>query len=332
MPDEFSHFISSIMNNVPNMDKAIISVHCHNDLGMGVANTLAAFKSGARQAEVTINGIGERAGNAALEELIMSLNVRKDIYQLESDINTRQLFNTSRMLSMIMAAPIPRNKPIVGANAFSHESGIHQHGMLSNRETYEIMTPESVGRRASEIVLGRHSGLHGFKKRIEELGVVLTDEEVTKAFGVFLKLADRKKEVFDEDIIQIAGAVLGKESNFFSLDYFNIMTGNTTIPTATVRLKVKDKILEEAATGDGPISAIFMAIEKASGIAAKLEEYNVHAVTSGRQAIGEVAALVTIEGKEYQGKGFSTDILKASARAYISALNRFKLATEEPGV
>jgi len=331
MPDEFGSFISSIMNNVPNIDKAVISVHCHNDLGMGVANTLAAFKSGARQAEVTVNGIGERAGNAALEELIMALNVRKDLHQLNSNIDSKQLYHTSRLLSVIMASPIPRNKPIVGANAFSHESGIHQHGMLSNRETYEIMTPESVGRDASEIVLGRHSGLHGFTKRIKELGIALTDEQIKSAFEIFLKLADRKKEVFDEDIMQIAGSVLGKKSTFFSLDYFNILTGNSVISTATVRVKVKDEVFEEAATGDGPISAIFQAIDKATGVSGKLEEYNVHAVTSGKLAIGEVSVLVEIDKVKYLGKGSSTDILKASARAYIAALNRYKLSMENNG-
>lgn len=328
MPDEFGTFISSIMNNVPNIDKAVISVHCHNDLGMGVANTLAAFKNGARQAEVTVNGIGERAGNAALEELIMALNVRKDLHQLNTNIDTRQLYNTSRMLSAIMASPIPRNKPIVGANAFSHESGIHQHGMLSNRETYEIMTPESVGRTASEIVLGRHSGLHGFTKRIKELGIMLSEEQLKSAFEVFLKLADRKKEVYDEDVMRIAGSVLGTESTFFNLDYFNILTGNSVISTATVRVIVDDEAHEEAATGDGPISAIFQAIDKATGINGRLEEYNVHAVTSGKQAIGEVSVLVVIDNVRYLGKGSSTDILKASARAYIGALNRYKLSLQ----
>ena len=331
MPDEVGHFISSIKNNVPNIDKAVISIHCHNDLGMAVANTLSAIKNGARQAEVSMNGIGERAGNAALEELVMALEVRKDLHQIETNIDTKQLFYTSKMLSTIIASPIPRNKPIIGANAFSHESGIHQHGMLSNRETYEIMTPQSVGRDASEIVLGRHSGLHGFTKRVDELGIVLSDEQKKGAFEVFLKLADRKKEVFDEDILQIAGAVLGTKSHFFDLDYFNITTGNKSIPTATVRVKVKDQVAEEAATGDGPISAIFQAIDKATGIVGKLEEYHVNAVTAGKQAIGEVSVLVAINEGTYQGKGSSTDILKASARAYIAALNKYKLALENNG-
>ncbi len=332
MPDEIGHFISSIKNNVPNIDKAIISIHCHNDLGMAVANTLSALKNGARQAEVSMNGIGERAGNAALEELVMSLNVRKDLHQIETNIDAKQLYYTSKMLSTIIASPIPRNKPIVGANAFSHESGIHQHGMLSHRETYEIMTPESVGREASEIVLGRHSGLHGFTKRVKELGIALSDEQISNAFKVFLSLADRKKEVFDEDILQIAGSVLGTESKFYTLDYFNVTSGNAAIPTATVRIKVDDEAHEEAATGDGSVSAIFHAIDKATGVKGKLEEYHVNAITSGKQAIGEVSLNVSINGTSFSGKGSSTDVLKASARAYISALNRYKLAAENGGL
>ena len=331
MPDEIGHLFASIMNNVPNIDKAILSTHNHNDLGMGVANTLSAIKNGAGQAEVSVNGIGERAGNAALEELVMALNVRKDIHDVETGIDTKQLFYTAKMLSTIIAAPIPRNKPIVGANAFSHESGIHQHGMLSNRETYEIMTPESVGRETSEIVLGRHSGQHGFNTRVKELGIALSEEQLANAFKVFLSVADRKKEIFDEDILQIAGSVLGTESNFFSLDYFNVTSGNAAIPTATVRIKIKDEAREEAATGDGPISAIFQAIDKATGLSGRLEEYHVNAVTAGKQAIGEVSVLVEIENEMYQGKGSSTDILKASARAYLSALNRYKLTLENSG-
>ena len=276
MPDEVSHFISSIKNNVPNIDKAVISIHCHNDLGMAVANTISALNAGAGQAEVSMNGIGERAGNAALEELVMALNVRKDLHGLETGIDSKQLFFTSKMLSTIIASPIPRNKPIIGANAFSHESGIHQHGMLSHRETYEIMTPESVGRDTSEIVLGRHSGLHGFTKRIRELGIMLSEEQISNAFKVFLSLADRKKEVYDEDILQIAGSVLGTKSHFFDLDYFNVMSGNAAIPTATVRVKIRDEEHEEASTGDGPISAIFQAIDKATGLSGKLEEYHVN--------------------------------------------------------
>ncbi len=331
MPDEYGSFISSIMNNVPNIDKAIISVHCHNDLGMAVANTLSAIKNGARQAEVSVNGIGERAGNASLEELVMALNVRKDVHGIETGIDTKQLYYTSRMLSMIIGSPLPRNKPIVGANAFSHESGIHQDGMLKNRETYEIMTPESVGRENSEIVLGRHSGKHGFKKRVGELGIALSDEEMDSAFQVFLKLADRKKEVFDEDILSICGSVLGKETSIYSLEYFKLSVGTNMTPTADVKIKIEGETFEGSAEGDGSVSAIFNALEKATGIQTKLEEYHVHAVTSGKLAIGEVNITVDIGGKKFQGKGSSTDTMKASARAYISALNRHKMAQQNNG-
>ncbi|MDC7126597.1 MAG: 2-isopropylmalate synthase [Spirochaetales bacterium] len=331
MPDEIFDFISSIRNNVPNIDKAIISTHCHNDLGLAVANSISAIKAGARQAEVTINGIGERAGNGALEELVMALNVRKDITNIDTNIDTKQLYYTSKLLSAIIASPIPRNKPIVGANAFSHESGIHQHGMISNRETYEIMTPESVGRDSSEIILGRHSGLHGFSNRVKELGFNLTDEQIKTAFEDFLKLADRKKEVFDEDILSIAGSILGKDSCFYDLDYFHITSGNAAIPTGTVRIKYDEQQKEEAATGDGPISAIFQAIDKATNIPAKLEEFNVSAITAGKQALGEVSVIININGEHYGGNGSSTDILEASARAYVNAINRYKLTTELTG-
>ena len=331
MPGEIGNFIASIKNNVPNIDKAVISIHCHNDLGMAVANTLSAIQNGARQAEVTINGIGERAGNAALEELIMSMNVRKDIYNIESNIDSKQLYRTSRLLSTIISSPIPRNKPIVGANAFSHESGIHQHGMLSNRETYEIMTPKSVGRDDSEMILGRHSGLHGFTKRVKELGLRLVDEKIKLAFEEFLKLADRKKEVYDEDIFQIVGNILGTSAKFFDMDYFNIISGNSVIPTATVRIKNDKKSDEAAATGDGPISAIFQSIDNATGVSGKLEEFNISAVTAGKQAIGEASVIVKIDDKSWGGKGNSTDILEASARAYLNALNRYKLASENNG-
>ena len=324
-PEEFGNFIKSIKERVPNIDKAVISVHCHNDLGLAVANTLCAIKNGARQAEVTINGIGERAGNAALEELVMAINVRKDILPYTTGIKTKQLFNTSRLLSNIITFPIPRNKPIVGENAFSHESGIHQDGVIKKRETYEIMTPESVGKGSSNIILGRHSGMHGFKKRISELGLSLTDAELKLAYSTFLSIADRKKQIYDEDLFVIVSEILGKETDIFKLDYFNILSGNVSIPTATVRIVEKDKLYEEASTGDGPVDAIFRAIEKATGITATLKEYAVQAVTPGKQALGEVSVIIEVNKTDYNGRGSSTDILEASAMAYVNALNRYKL-------
>ncbi len=322
VPDEFSGFITSILNRVPNIDKAVISVHCHNDLGLGVANTIQAVKAGARQIEVTVNGIGERAGNAALEEAVMALNVRNDCLPFETGINTRQLYNTSRLVANIIGFPIPRNKPIVGENAFAHESGIHQDGMLKNRSTYEIMTPETVGKEESSIVLGRHSGKHGFLRRITELGFSLSEQELDSIYKRFLEIADRKKEVYDEDLYAIVSEELGKQYATYTLEYFNIISGNMAVPTATVRIRTEHELLEEAATGDGPVDAVFKAIDRLSGITAILKEYIVHAVTPGKQAMGEVAVALEIDGIRSAGRGSSTDIIEASARAYINALNR----------
>lgn len=324
IPDEFGRFIKQIMEGVPNMDKAVLSVHCHNDLGLAVANTISAVIQGARQVELTINGIGERAGNAAMEEFVMSMNVRKDLLPFTVDINTSQIFNTSRLVSNIIGFPIPRNKPIVGENAFAHEAGIHQDGVLKHSQTYEIMTPQSVGRESSSIVLGRHSGKHGFKKRLQELGLFLHDKEIESAYSRFLHISDRKKEVYDEDLYVIVSEELGRDLATYSLEYFNIISGNMSVPTATVKIKSEESIREEAATGDGPVDATFRAIERVTGIEATLLEYVVQAITPGKQAMGEVSVTVIIEGKKYIGRGSSTDILEASARAYVNALNRYK--------
>ncbi|MFW5693738.1 MAG: 2-isopropylmalate synthase [Alkalispirochaeta sp.] len=328
VPSEYANLITTIRNRVSNIDKAIISVHCHDDLGLAVANTVSAIDAGARQAEVTINGIGERAGNAALEEVVMALKVRKDAFNVDTRIDTRQLYSTSRMVSTMIGFPIPRNKAVVGENAFSHEAGIHQHGMLSHRETYEIMTPESVGRDATRIVLGRHSGMHGFRKRLAELGIVIEEEEIKKAYDAFLKVADRKKEVFDEDLYTILSEQFGSTADSLVLEYVNFQSGNTSIPTATVRIRDHEEVYEEAATGDGPVDAVFRAIERACGTDATLIEYNVQAVTPGKQAIGETSVVIEIDGKRSTGRGSSTDILEASAKAYVNALSRHRLLKE----
>ena len=326
IPSEIGNIISTIRNNVPNIDKAIISVHCHNDLGLAVANTLAAIDNGARQAEVTINGIGERAGNAAFEELIMALETRKDRMPYITNINTTQIYNTSRLVSNITGFEIPKNKPIVGDNAFSHESGIHQDGVLKHRSTYEIMTPAAIGRGSgTNIVLGRHSGLHGFKSRVSELGFNLSEEENKNVYKKFLYIADRKKEVYDEDLITLIIDELGTTSPIYKLEYFSIISGNKTAPTATIKVRHNDEIFEEAAIGDGPVDAIFKAIERAIGITTKLEEYKVQAVTPGKQAMGEVKVLITANGNKATGRGSSTDILEASAHAYVNALNKLLL-------
>jgi 2-isopropylmalate synthase len=324
MPWEYSEFLKAVMEGTPNMDKAVLSAHCHNDLGMAVANSVAAVRTGARQVEVTVGGIGERAGNASLEEFVMALTVRSDLHPYSTGINTRQIWNTARLLSNTIGFPIPRNKPITGENAFAHESGIHQDGVLKKRETYEIMTPEAVGRDGSVLVLGRHSGLHGFRSRISQLGISLSDEESKKAYERFLVIADRKKEVFDDDLYVIVSEELGRETVTYGLEYFNVISGNTAVPTATVRIKEAGEDHEEAATGDGPVDAIFNAIDRALGVQTKLLEYVVQAVTPGRQAIGEVSVSLEIEGRKHVGRGASTDILEASAKAYVSALNRWK--------
>ena len=324
VPAEFARFLKAVREGVPNMDKAMLSVHCHNDLGMAVANSLAALEAGARQVEVTINGIGERAGNASLEEFVMALAVRHDYLPYTTSIQTKQIYNTSRLLANAIGFPIPRNKPVVGENAFAHESGIHQDGVIKKRETYEIMTPESVGRDASQLVLGRHSGLHGFKTRLAELGLELSEADLKAAYEKFLQIADRKKEVFDEDLFVIVSDQLGHDTETFSLEYFNIQSGNVAVPTATVRLKCGANELEEAATGDGPVDAICNAIDRALGMSTNLLEYAVQAVTPGKQALGEVSVSVEIDGTKLVGRGASTDILEASAKAYVNAINRWK--------
>jgi 2-isopropylmalate synthase len=324
VPDEFSAFLKEIFEGTPNIGKAVVSVHCHNDLGLAVANSVTAVQAGARQVEVTINGIGERAGNASLEEFVMALFVRRDRLPFTTGVNTKQIWHTSRLLANTIGFPIPRNKPITGENAFAHESGIHQDGVLKKRETYEIMTPESVGRDSSQLVLGRHSGLHGFRNRLSELGLALSDAEVKKAYDRFLVIADRKKEVYDDDLYVIIADELGHETETYSLDYFNIQSGNLSVPTATVRILSGTERFEEAATGDGPVDAIFNAIDRALGVSTKLLEYIVHAVTPGKQAIGEVSTSVEIDGRKFVGRGASTDILEASARAYVNSLNRWR--------
>jgi 2-isopropylmalate synthase len=254
----------------------------------------------------------------------MALTVRRDLLPFTTGVNTRQIWNTSRLVSSTIGFPIPRNKPITGDNAFAHESGIHQDGVLKKRETYEIMTPESVGRDGSQLVLGRHSGLHGFRNRLTELGIELTEEEAKKSYERFLVIADRKKEVYDDDLYVIVSHQLGHETETYGLDYFNIQSGNMAVPTATVRITDGTERREEAATGDGPVDAIFNAIDRALGVQTKLLEYIVQAVTPGKQAIGEVSVSLEIDGRKFVGRGASTDILEASAKAYVNALNRWK--------
>jgi len=322
-PSEFGAKIAELKKRVKNIDKAIISVHCHNDLGLAVANSLAGIENGARQAECTVNGIGERAGNASLEEIVMALKVRKDIHPFYTKINTEEIYNTSKMVSSFTGIIVQPNKAVVGENAFAHESGIHQDGMLKNRQTYEIMTPESVGVTKTKIVLGRHSGRHGLKSRLEELGYHLSEDELNSVYQSFLDLADKKKEIYDEDLRTLMGdQVYTKKEEFFELEYIHVTMGTNSIPTATVKIKCTDGYKQESATGDGSVDACFNAIERALELKPELESYHVRSVTSGRQALGEVIVRIRKNKHSFTGRGVSTDIIEASAKAYLQALNQ----------
>jgi 2-isopropylmalate synthase len=329
MPYEFGQKIAELKKRVKNIDDAIISVHCHNDLGLAVANSIAGIENGARQVECTINGIGERAGNASLEEIVMALNVRKDLFKYHSEINTEEIYNTSRMVSGFTGVIVQPNKAIVGENAFAHESGIHQDGMLKNRETYEIMTPETVGVNKTKIVLGRHSGRHGLKSRLIELGYTLSEEELNKAYQSFTKLADKKKEVFDDDLRIMMGDEIFKESTHYHLNYMQVNSGTNSIPTATVSIKCNGEELSDSATGDGPVDALFNAIDRALTTKYKIESYRVRSVTSGRQALGEVSVRIRSDQRSFTGRGVSTDIIEASGKAYLSAINQYEIHKQE---
>ncbi|MBI2353756.1 MAG: 2-isopropylmalate synthase [Deltaproteobacteria bacterium] len=321
IPFEYFNIIKYLKDNVPNIDKAIISVHCHNDLGLSVANSIAAIQAGAGQVECTINGIGERAGNCSLEEFVMILKTRGDILPYATNVATDQLTPSSRLLSTITGIMVQPNKAIVGANAFAHEAGIHQHGVMMEKSTYEIMTPESVGLSASALVLGKHSGRHAFKKRLEELGHDLDDDKLNKAFDRFKALADLKKEVFDEDLDAIV-ADESREDEKYKLGHITVTCGSFAVATATVQLEINGQPVRTAELGDGPVDATLKAIKKLTKTRAKLMQYNVGAITSGTDAQGEVTVRVAEGTHTVVGKGSSTDIIEASAKAYIHALNR----------
>ena len=329
LPSEFGNKIAELKRRVKNIDKAVISVHCHDDLGLAVANSLAGIESGARQIECTINGIGERAGNASLEEIVMALKVRSDLFKYYTNIKTTEIFNTSKMVSAFTGIVVQRNKAIVGENAFSHESGIHQDGVLKNRDTYEIMTPESVGIQMNKIVLGRHSGRHGLKVRLEQLGYNISEEELNNVYDSFTLLADKKKEVFDDDLRILMGDEIHKTNDLFELENIQVNSGTNSIPNAVVKIKVKNEFFEEASIGDGPVDAVFNAIDRALNIKSELESYQVRSVTSGREALGEVLIRIRSNEKSFHGRGISTDIIEASAKAYLSALNQKEIYMKE---
>jgi 2-isopropylmalate synthase len=322
MPEQYGALIRGIRENVPNIDRAVISVHCHNDLGLAVANALAGVLNGARQVEGTINGIGERAGNAALEEVVMALRTRGDYFGLETGIRTQEFSRASRLVSDMLGMMVPGNKAIVGANAFAHSSGIHVDGFLKNRETYEIMRPEDVGFEQSHVVLTARTGRHGLRDRLEKLGYALTPEELEQTYERFLHVADKKQEVFDEDLMAILHDEIRDEPAVYVLDYLHFYSGTSAIPTATVRLSVRGEMRESAATGDGPVDAVYKAISTVARIAAKLAKYDIRAVTSGTEALGEVTVHLESEGRKVTGRGASTDVIEASAKAYVDGLNK----------
>ncbi len=321
LPSEFGEMIAQLFKRVKNINDAVISVHCHNDLGLAVANSLAAVEAGARQVECTINGIGERAGNASLEEIVMAINVRKDKLQYHTDINTKEIYNASKIVSGFTGIIVQPNKAIVGENAFAHESGIHQDGMLKNRQTYEIMTPETVGVPKTKIVLGRHSGRHGLKARLEELGYQLKNEDLQKIYERFIEIADKKKEVYDDDLRTLMGDEIYQDKSRYVLDYLQVHLGTNAISTATVRIKRNGDSIQDSATGDGPVDAVFNAIDRAINKKYVIESYQIRSVTAGREALGEASIRINHDKGTSFGRGVSTDVIEASAKAYLQAIN-----------
>ncbi|MBM4447500.1 MAG: 2-isopropylmalate synthase [Chloroflexi bacterium] len=323
IPQEYGDLIEGIFNNVPNIDKAVVSVHCHDDLGLAVANSLEAIRRGARQVECTVNGIGERAGNASLEEIVMALRTRSDFYHLTTNIDTTHIYKTSRLVSELTGFIVQSNKAIIGANAFRHQSGIHQDGVIKKAITYEIMDPRSVGIPSSSLVLGKLSGRHAFRERLAELGYILDEESFKHAFQAFKELADKKREVTDRDIESVIAEELRTASEVYHLDHVEVSCGNHNIPTATVRLVGPDgRTMADAALGTGPVDAVYEAINRIVKVPNKLTEFTVKSVTEGIDAIGEVLIRIESDGVSYTGRGAATDIIVASAKAYMNALNR----------
>ncbi len=330
VPSEYKKIIETLKNKVPNIDKAILSVHCHNDLGLAVANSLAGVTAGARQVECTINGIGERAGNAALEEIVMAMKTRSDLMPYKTGINTQLISKASKTVSNATGFPVQFNKAIVGKNAFAHESGIHQDGMLKNRNTYEIMTPESVGVKKTSLVMGKHSGRHAFKDKLSDLGYAgVTDDVIQTAFGKFKILADKKKHVYDEDIIALVDDSLIKESNVINLKSLKVFAGTGEPQKAEMTLEVYGDVKKANETGDGPVDAIFKCIKKLYPHDVKLQLYQVHAVTEGTDAQATVSVRIEENGKTTVGQAADTDTLVASANAYLNALNKMIIKREK---
>ncbi len=332
IPAEWMERISRIRERVRNSSRAVISVHCHNDLGQAVANSVAAITVGARQIECAVNGIGERAGNASLEEIVMALNTRRDFFGVETQVRTEEIFRTSRLLSHITGVHVQPNKAIVGENAFAHEAGIHQDGVLKEKLTYEIMRPQDIGRATNKLVMGKHSGRHALAARLKDLGFDLDEGALGKAFKNFKDLADKKKEIFDEDLIAIVKDEMAHVPETFKLDYLHTISGTGIIPSATVRLKKEEAVFQDSGVGDGPVDAVLNAIDAITGLKGRLQDYQLRSVTSGKDALGEVSVKVDFDGTLVFGKGSSTDVIEASARAYVNALNRLSHPSHGPTV
>ncbi|NQT48068.1 MAG: 2-isopropylmalate synthase, partial [Chloroflexi bacterium] len=327
VPEEFANLIRGIVKKVTNIEKAVISVHCHNDLGLAVANSLAAMRAGARQVECTVNGIGERAGNASLEEIVMAIKTRGDRFRFSTQVDTTQIYKTSRLVSELTGFVVQPNKAIVGANAFRHQSGIHQDGVIKRAITYEIMDPREVGIPASTLVLGKLSGRRAFKERLAELGYALGEEDLGRAFVAFKEIADKKKEVTDRDLETIVAQEMHAISETFHLDHVEVSCGNNSIPTATVRLIGRDgQVYVDTAFGTGPIDAVYKAIRTIVAEPNELIEFSVNSITEGIDAVGEVLVRIDSDGVMYTGRGADTDIIVASAKAYMNALNRLLAA------
>ena len=322
IPVEFGALIKSIRDRVKNIDRAVISVHCHNDLGLASSNSLSAVLNGAGQIECTINGIGERAGNCSMEEVVMALRTRRDIFNADTNINTKKIMRSSRLVTKITGMSVQPNKAIVGANAFAHESGIHQDGLLKEKSTYEIIRPETIGLHKTKFVLGKHSGRHAFRTRLVELGHTLNDEEINSAFKRFKRIADHKKEIFDEDLEALVSDEFTMVPEIYSLIDLNISSGTKQKPTATLKLKVNEETIEKTEHGDGPVDAVFKSITSITDTKSKLLKYEVKAITGGTDALGEVVCSIEEDDRSVSGHGADTDIIIASAKAYINALNK----------
>ena len=330
LPEEFGDRFQLLREQTGDPERVIWSCHCHNDLGLALANSLAAIKKGARQVEVTVNGIGERAGNTSLEELVMALRTRKDLMPYYSQVDPRQIYPSSRLVSRITGLLVPANKAIVGANAFAHESGIHQDGVLKKRTTYEIMTPQDVGLDQSVLVLGKHSGRHAFQERLRDLGYALSREDFQKIFERFKELADKKKDIVNDDIEALIADELLMVPDTYKLIYLNVISGNVAVPTATVQIEVNGELIQKAGFGVGPIDATFNTINKITRTRCKLLSFSVNAITGGMDAQGQVNVRIEEQGIVALGKGSDSDIITASAKAYLNALNRLESLKKNP--